>query len=139
MHFEDDVKVIVLKRFVHETEAHIAAAALENVGIKTFVSNSIMSTMVPMAEGGFILHIKEDDRAAAIEILTLQENQDPLEESFHDATLGDIEYEKSKYLSNQRILNSNWKYLLWIFMILIVIAIALYFSDKFFPIIESYN
>jgi len=93
--FKEGVKVMLIKRFVFSNEAYLAAASLKAAGIKCFVGNSTMGTLVPFSEGSFTLHINQTDQAAAIALLADFENSTAIEdEDFRDANKEDIEYEK---------------------------------------------
>lgn len=94
--FEEDIKIVVLKYFYFESEARLYAARLKEAGINSFISNTNIVTALPLGEGGIGLHIRETDLSEALEIvqqLDLNKNQ-VAEQSFHDADLAEIEYQK---------------------------------------------
>lgn len=101
--FEENVKIVVLKYFYFESEARLYAARLKEAGITSFISNANIVTALPLGEGGIGLHIREADLEAALEIvqqLDSNKNQDA-EQSFHDADLAEIEYQRQLNQGNQ--------------------------------------
>lgn len=65
-------KLIVIREFTNDFEAHIAKGALENNGIACILNNEIMSSVYPLTLSsiGYIkLLVREEDVAQANEIL----------------------------------------------------------------------
>lgn len=94
--FRDNIKVILLRRFVSEPIAQIYLARLKREGIPCFLSNTYMSNLLPFNDGGFLLHIQQTDLNAAMEVLNeLDRNHSMRSDGpFHDADLEDIRFEQ---------------------------------------------
>ena len=126
--FRDDVRVVILRRFVYEAQANIYAARLHEAGIDTFISNATTGSMLPFIPGGFVMHVAESDLEEARHILKelddnlkVQSNLD-----YRNADLEDIEYEKSVYLHEQKMERREGKYFAILIIILAVVLSALY-------------
>lgn len=90
-------ELVLLKQFYLESEASIYTARLRDAGIKAFLQNDTAYVMLPVGEKGIRLFVPVSDVAYAMEIVQEmdQNKTQPLEESFHDASLEDILYQKS--------------------------------------------
>lgn len=130
--FKKDVKVILIKRFVFEAEAYLAESKLNSLGIKSFVSNSTMSSMMPFTDGGYLLHVAEKDKVAALEILNQMANAERPDESYHDADIGDIEYEKELTEYEEKLEQSSAKQALLIVVIILIISFIWYGINNIF-------
>lgn len=97
--FEESTRIVPLKYFFFESEAHLYAARLKEAGIPCFISNANVMTALPLGGGGGIgLHIREADLAEASRIaarLDHLKRKEASELSFHDADLDDIEYQRA--------------------------------------------
>ena len=84
--FEENTRIVPLKYFFFESEAHLYAARLKEAGIPCFISNANIMTVLPLGGGGGIgLHIREADLPEASRIaarLDYQKNHDT-PELFH--------------------------------------------------------
>ena len=100
--FDPDARVITIKFFNFESEARLYAARLQEAGIRSFISNANMHTVIPLSGGSIGLHIKEADvRGAQLIIQKLDDynKKEPEEQSFHDADYDDIAYQRKLHES----------------------------------------
>lgn len=67
--YQEDVKVIILRRFGHLASANIAAARLREAGVPCFISNANARSLLPFVEDGFVLHVNADDAQRAEHII----------------------------------------------------------------------
>lgn len=118
--FEEDVEVIAVRYFSFSTEASLYAAHLKDAGIRCFISNANSVTMLPLEQPGIGLHIRLEDREAALEILRNIDRQLAEEptQAYHDADEEEIEYLKSIQEDAQ---GSNALLLLVILIILLLV------------------
>ncbi len=96
--FGQEDKVIIIKYFAFESQAHIYAARLKEEGIPCFVSNTHVGTALPLGGSANVaLHVKTHDAEVAQVLLDQMDYQQRTGEGqdFREATLEDIEYEKS--------------------------------------------
>lgn len=122
--YEQNTKIVVLKYFNFEAEARIYAARLKEEGIKSFLSNSNTHTTIAfLSEGGIGLHIKEEDAAKASKVIQdlerAQRKVNGLEESFREADLDEINYQKE--LNEE----TSWMLQTTIIVLIMVIIYAL--------------
>jgi len=97
-HFEKNIKVVVAKYFYFEAQAHLYAARLREVGIRSFISNANTITALPFGDGGIGLHVRQEDleeATAIIKQLDYNNTRDNPDITYHDADQDDIEYERS--------------------------------------------
>jgi len=90
-------QLVLLKQFYLESEASIYTARLREAGIEAFLQNDTAYVMLPVGEKGIRLFVPVSDADLAMEIvkeMDLNKTQ-PIEESFHDADLEEILYQKS--------------------------------------------
>lgn len=64
------MKIITIKQFADEAQAHLYKHRLDEEGIKCVISNAIVSTLFPMGAGTFSLQILEDDFNDAMKLIT---------------------------------------------------------------------
>ena len=99
-------KIIAIKYFYFESKARLYAARLEEEGIPSFVSNTNSITAFPLGDAGIGLHIREADREAALTIIRHMDQLDRVgsagDESFRDADLDDIAYQKQLHEQEKR-------------------------------------
>ena len=96
--FDNDGKIITIKFFNFESIAQLYVARLHEIGIKSFLSNTNASTVLPLSEGSIGLNVKDKDVVEALKLIkTLDENalKEPTDISYRDADLEEILYEKS--------------------------------------------
>lgn len=95
--FEENVRVVALRYFHFATEAEMYAAHLRDAGIRCFVSNVNSVTMLPVEQPGIGLHIRDEDRALALQVVQRVDRQlrEEPQESYHDADHEDIAYLRS--------------------------------------------
>lgn len=124
--FRNNVKLVIAKRFVFEARANIYAAYLRESGIKCFISNSATGTLIPFVEGGFLLHVSENDLEDALELIReMDENAAlPVEEDYHDADISDIEYAREVNEYEQKVRRGNGKYAVWFFLAALIFLSA---------------
>jgi hypothetical protein len=131
--FKKGVKVIIAKRFLHESLAEIYKAKLAEKDIKSFISNANTSTMIPFVGGGFTLHIDEADKDDVLKIVTkLDQNfENPVEQDFRDADMEDIIYAKEVAEYEESLEKSSLGDLItYGILILIILATLIYFATK---------
>lgn len=63
------MRIITIKQFSNEAMANLYKHRLDEEGIQCVVSNTIVSTLIPMGAGTFSLQILEGDLERALEIL----------------------------------------------------------------------
>jgi hypothetical protein len=126
--FEESTRIVPLRYFFFESEAHLYAARLKEADIPCFISNANIMTALPLGGGGGIgLHIRESDLAEASRItarLDHLKKQDSSERSFHDADLDDIEYQRALHQPPLAFLARQGLYWLVIVIALLVILRA---------------
>ncbi|MCB0561661.1 MAG: DUF2007 domain-containing protein [Lewinellaceae bacterium] len=126
--FEENTRIVPLKYFFFESEAHLYAARLKEAGIPCFISNANIMTVLPLGGGGGIgLHIREADLPEASRIaarLDYQKNHDNPDASFHDASHDDIEYQRALNAPPMQVGASPAWYWLVVGIILLVILRA---------------
>ncbi len=124
--FRNNVKLVIAKRFVFEARANIYAAYLREAGIKCFISNSATGTLIPFADGGFLLHVSENDLDEALELIREMDLNAsvPVEEDFRDATLSDIEYAREVHEYERKMERGYGKYAVWAFLAAIILLSA---------------
>lgn len=121
--FEEDIKIVVVKYFYFDSEAHIYAARLRAAGIKSFVSNSNTIAAVPLGEGGIGLHVRDRDLAEATRIvykLDQQEGDLHNNQDFREADLAEIEYERQVHY-NKNFVNKKLLFFICIIISLVIL------------------
>ena len=97
--FEESTRIVPVKYFFFESEARLYAARLKEAGIPCFISNANVMAVLPLGGGGGIgLHIREADLADASRIVARLDHQKAngsRNDTFHDADLDDIEYQRA--------------------------------------------
>ena len=63
------MKIITIKQFSNEAKASLYKHRLDEEGIQCVVSNTIVSTLIPMGAGSFSLQILNSDLERAQEII----------------------------------------------------------------------
>jgi len=63
------MKIITIKQFSNEAKANLYKHRFDDEGIQCLISNTIVSTLIPMGAGTFSLQILEGDLDKAISIL----------------------------------------------------------------------
>jgi hypothetical protein len=122
--FRENVKLIIVRRFINEAKATIYAAYLRGKGVHCFISNTTAGTLLPFINGGFLLHIEERDLEETNDLLDkLDQNASTRpDEDYRDADLADIAYEKAVSDYDRRLEKSGGRSLA---VLLIVIALIL--------------
>jgi hypothetical protein len=124
--FEDPQdRLIIIRKFYDQSQADLYSARLREAGIEHFLTNNHMNTMLHMATSEIGIQIRSQD---ADEVRSLFEsldemNSENLDQSFHDADLDDIYYEKS--LHESRNGGVSWIVTL---VVLIIIIMLLFIS-----------
>jgi hypothetical protein len=123
--FEEDVKVVVAKYFYFHSQASLYSARLKEIGIKSFISNSNVSTAIPLGQGGIGLHVREEDLAEAIKVIKQldQQSQEDGNYSYKDADQEEIEYLKQIHTTKQ---HQTWVFWLVLFLVLGIILVVLF-------------
>jgi len=100
-------KMTIIKSFYFETPARLYAVRLKEANIPSFVSNT--STALPFGNGSITLHIRGEDYERAAEIIRQLDEQNlkadtrDENESFRDADLEDIAYQKAINENNNKV------------------------------------
>lgn len=119
-----DVKIIAIKYFYFESKARLYAARLEKEGIPSFVSNTNSITAFPLGDAGIGLHIREADLEIAQDVIRsmdqLAKMDSSEEESFRDADLGDIAYQRQLH-EQQKESSKTVRYIVALIIVLVVI------------------
>jgi len=111
---------VKLAFFSDERDVAVFQARLEEVGIRSFLSNANANVLLPHIGGGIGVHINKEDLEAGKEILEkYQEMQEKDQSVFthHEATHADIEYEKE--------LHTGKKNPIWAKLIIALIALVI--------------
>jgi len=124
--FEENAQIVTVKYFPSEQEARLFAIGLRKAGIRYFVSNTNISTALPLGgigSNGVGLHVMEDDLAEASRIVASLERKlygELPNQSFHDADLDEIAYQRALHQSaNPR----TFRLLFWGLIILILLLL----------------
>ena len=122
------MRVVILRRFVHEGQANIYAARLHEAGIDTFISNATTGGMLPFIPGGFVMHVAETNYEDALEIIEKMDDNLKVQSNldYRNADIEDIEYEHSVYRREQKMERREGKYIAIFIIVLALILSALY-------------
>lgn len=96
--FDEEVKVVAIKHFFLESEAHLYAARLKEAGIAHFLTNANTMTTLPLADQSIDLFVRETDLQAAMAVIArmdYQKSRPAAEQSFREADLEEIEYQRA--------------------------------------------
>mgnify|MGYP000058562538 FL=1 len=63
------MKIITIKQFSNEAKANLYKHKFDEEDIQCIISNTIVSTLIPMGAGTFSLQILESDLERGIEII----------------------------------------------------------------------
>ena len=90
-------QLVLVKQFYLESEAAIYVARLRESGIQAILQNDVAYVMLPVGEKGIRLFVPFSDIELANDLISEMDrnNLQPIEESFHDADLDDILYQKA--------------------------------------------
>lgn len=117
-------KQVILVRFHQALKAHILINHLEQNGIQAFLTNEVLTDLIPTSAGGYIIRVFSADIPRANEVLKVFYEQESLEEEFYDADHEDIAYEELKYKRAQKRMVYNVYFIpLIILMILIFLFV----------------
>ena len=121
---QEHSRLIPIKQFYTEAEASVYAAKLQDSGVRSLLQNETAYTVLPVGEQGIRLFVLEDDVDLAQEIIYEMDTNMLSEpkESFHDADLQDIEYQKQLQASK-----SNNKLILFAIIITILLLAYSYY------------
>lgn len=126
--FRENIKLVIVRRFINEAEANIYAAYLRGEGVECFISNSTTGTLLPFVNGGFILHIAERDMEEAHDLLRKldQNSETRVDQDYRDADLEDIAYEKAISDHDTRLEKGGGRYLALLLIVIVLILTALF-------------
>jgi hypothetical protein len=118
--FDQKTRILVLKQFFFESEAHIYAARLREAGIRCEIASATIQTMLPVEQAGIKLLIRESDLEEATQIVAVMDRQKEMvpEGPFHD-----IDKEEIVYLQEVEKDKKGNRNLLWIALFILVILI----------------
>ncbi len=119
-----DVRTAMVKTFTFEPEAYLYVAQLRAAGFQCFITHSYTAQLTPFGYGNIRLFVRQEQADEALELIERLDRQTPPEESFHDATLEDIEYERRK--------REPWLAVSPAAYILILLVLALFISGWLF-------
>ena len=134
--FDDKVRIVAVKYFYFESEAHLYAARLREADIPFFISNANAITALPLGEGGIGLHVRDIDLAKASSIVAQLDNLqrgDEDDQSFHEADLEDIQYQEMLHRNNTRWFNG-----ISLLILLLILLIVLRTYLRAAGIVESW-
>lgn len=114
-------KQIILVRFHQSLRAHVLISQLKQNGIQAFLTNEMLTDLIPTSAGGYIIRVFYSDFEKANEVLKNFYEQEAKEEDFYDADHDDIAYEKLKHERAQKKQVSN------IYLIPLIILMILIF------------
>ena len=63
------MKVITVKQFSNQAKAQMYKHRFDEEGIQCVISNTIVSTLIPMGAGSFSLQVLDDDLSKSIELI----------------------------------------------------------------------
>lgn len=113
-------KQIILVRFHQSLRAHILINYLEQNGIQAFLTNEMLTDLIPTSAGGYIIRVFHSDIEKANAVLKSFYEQEAMEEEFYDADHDDIAYEKLKHERAEKGKISN-VYIIPLVILLIII------------------
>jgi|GEM_PF-1419452 len=118
--FDQKTRILVLKQFFFESEAHIYAARLREEGIRCEISSATIQTILPVEQAGIKLLVRESDLEEATKIIALMDMQKEMvpEGSFHDIDKDEIMYMQE--VEKDKKGNRN---LLWVALFILVILV----------------
>ena len=67
--FDQNIKIVIAWRFYSESIASLYQSKLKSKGIKSFLSNSLTTNLIPFGEGGIVLHVQEKDLDRSVQII----------------------------------------------------------------------
>ncbi len=122
--FEDGFRLVALRYFAREPEARVYAARLKAAGIQSYLSNTYALTALPLAGNGIGLHVRDVDLSEATRLLVRVEHElkkVDAEQSFHDADLEEIMYQKELHRPGLRISDKLSLFLLGLMLSLLIL------------------
>lgn len=93
--YRENVKFVIARRFGYLPEARIYDATLRDAGIRSFLSNTNTSQLLPFMDGGITLHVPDHQMEQAREIMAILDEEaarPPFDEDYRDADHDDIEF-----------------------------------------------
>ena len=126
-YFKENVKFVIVRRFIQLAEAKIYELSLLNAGIRCFLSNTNASQLLHFSDGGITLHVSEDQIEEAKEIIHALDSEasKPIDDDYREADHDDIEFAKQMNERAKSMDSGSGKILL-IFLILFVILIFIF-------------
>ena len=94
---KNDEQLIFVRKFYNQSQAELYAARLREQGIQHFLTNRHMNSMLHMATSEIGIQILKKDLSTVEGLFAALDELNAVEpeQSFHDADLDDIYYEKS--------------------------------------------
>lgn len=123
--FEEGSRIVAVKHFFLESEAHLYAARLREAGIPNYISNANIMTALPLGGGGDIgLHVRAQDLEEAARIVARLDYQKEKggDADFREADHEDIAYQRQ--LDRTSISERLPPYWYWA-LVLIALLVAL--------------
>lgn len=128
----------ILRRFYSNVHANIYYLRLKDAGINCFMSNENISSILPLSDGGVMLHVEESQFEEALNVVHIIDEElksADTDVDHRDATKEDIRYEKEVNQYNQW-LNSktiDMTTIRAVLFVLFVITILLIVINYFVP------
>lgn len=111
-----------VRSFNSQAEASVYAARLTESGIHNYLLNGTVYSMLPVGEKGIRLFVAHRDVDEALELIKEMDYNDahPPEETFHDADLDEILYQKELHQNSK----SKWLMAIIIAMVSLILLYA---------------
>ena len=116
-------QLVLVKQFYLESEAAIYAARMRESGIKAILQNDTAYVMLPVGEKGIRLFVPVGDIEFANDLIGEMDRNSlqPVDESFHDADLDDILYQKALH---HGAVSSKMMYIAIIMSIILILYVC---------------
>ncbi len=121
-------QLTLVKHFYVESEAAVYVARLRESGIEAILQNGTAYGMLPVGEKGIRLYVPSSELELATDLIAeMDQNQlRPIDESFHDADLEDILYQKALHEGS---VSSKMMYVA-IVMSIVLVLYVIYLSSS---------
>ena len=124
------IKSVFLTSCFSKLKANLYVNELNSRGIYTFLKNEHTSEIIPLGGGGHEIHVDIDRLDEALTIIEEMDANFEKEESFHEATQEDIEYEQLKQRRALEKEKSNVRSYILLGVAIAILLIAYLFRNK---------
>jgi len=116
-------QLVLVKQFYLESEAAIYVARLRESGIPAVLQNDTVYAMLPVGEKGIRLFVPSRDLSFANDLISEMDRNKvrPLDESFHNADLDEILYQKALH---EGAVSSKMMYVAIIMSIVLILYVC---------------